>query len=114
MSVLPYLVAGLLFVAGLYGIVTSRNYVHAAVCLTVMQASTYVVLIAVGYRRNGTAPITKGGTHGKPIVDPIVQALTLTDVVVSVIVLALVLALALQAERHVGSMDPEALRELRG
>jgi multicomponent Na+:H+ antiporter subunit C len=114
MSVFPYIVAGVLFVGGLYGVVTSRNYVHAAVCLTVMQASTYVVLIAVGYVRHGTAPITKGGTQGKPLVDPVVQALTLTDVVVSVIVLALVLALALQADRHVGSMDPDALSELRG
>ena len=114
MSVFPYIVAGILFVAGLYGVVTSRNYVHAGVCLTVMQASTYVVLIATGFVRSGIAPITKGGTQGKRLVDPVVQALTLTDVVVSVIVLALVLALALEAERHAGSMDPQALRELRG
>jgi multicomponent Na+:H+ antiporter subunit C len=79
-----------------------------------MQASTYVVLIAVGFVDHGTAPITKGGTQGKPVVDPVVQALTLTDVVVSVIVLALVLALALEADRYAGSMDPEALSELRG
>lgn len=114
MSVYPYLIAGIMFVAGLYGIVTSRNYIHTAVCVTVMQSSTYVALLAVGYVRGGTAPITKGGTQGKPLVDPIVHALTMTDVVVSVIVLALLLALALQAHRHAGSVDPDRLREMHG
>lgn len=114
MSVYPYLVAAVLFLAGLYGVVTSRNYIHTAVCVTVMQASTYVALLAVGYRNNGAAPITKGGTQGKPLVDPVVHALVMTDVVVSVIVLALLLALALQAHRHAGTVDPDRLREMRG
>lgn len=114
MSVYPYLIAGVLFIAGLYGVVTSRNYIHTAVCVTVMQSSTYVALLAVGYVKNGAAPITKGGTSGKPLVDPIVHALTMTDVVVSVIMLALLLSLAMQAHRHAGSLDPEHLREMRG
>ena len=114
MSYYPYLVAGVLFVAGLYGVVTSRNYIHIAVCLTVMQSSTYVALAAVGYVHRGTAPITNGGTQGKPLVDPVVQALTLTDVVVSVILLALLLSLALQAHRYAGSVDPDTLREMHG
>ena len=32
MSYLPYLVAAWLFLVGLYGIVTSRNLVHAVTC----------------------------------------------------------------------------------
>ncbi|MFP5406887.1 MAG: ABC transporter permease subunit, partial [Gammaproteobacteria bacterium] len=48
---------------------------HLAVCLTVMQSSTYVALVAVGYIHNGQAPITKGATPGKPFVDPLVQSL---------------------------------------
>ena len=45
MSYLPFAVAGWLFFVGLYGVVTSRNYIHLTVCLTVMQSSTYVVLL---------------------------------------------------------------------
>lgn len=114
MSYYAYVVAAVLFLAGLYGVVTSHNYIHIAICLTITQASTYVVLVAVGYTKSGTAPITKGGTQGQPLVDPIVQALTLTDVVVSVIILALLLSLALQALRYTGSIDPDELRDMHG
>ncbi|MBP0458766.1 sodium:proton antiporter [Streptomyces montanisoli] len=114
MSVYPYVVAGVLFLAGLYGVVSSRNYIHAAVCLTVMQSGTYVALIALGAVSGGQAPITKGAQPGKPMADPVVQALTLTDVVVSVVALALMLALAQQSRRRGGTLDPDELARVRG
>jgi multicomponent Na+:H+ antiporter subunit C len=113
-SYLPYAVAGWLFFAGLYGIVTSRNLIHLTVCLTVMQSSTYVVLLAIGYRTGATAPIFKSNTTKTPAVDPVVQALTLTDVVVSVVIVALILALTLDVHRRAGTVDPEQIRELSG
>lgn len=114
MSFYPFVVAAVLFVAGLYGVVTSRNYVHLAVCLTVMQSSTYVTLLAVGFVRNGTAPIYKGFPRHTRGVDPVVQALTLTDVVVSVVVLALILALAIQAHKRAGTVDPDEMTQMSG
>lgn len=114
MGLYPFFVAAVLFVVGLYGVVTSRNYVHLGVCLTVMQSSTYIVLLAEGYVRSGTAPIYKGfPAHGHPV-DPIVQALTLTDVVVSVVVLGLILALAIQAHNRAGTVDPDEMAEMQG
>lgn len=114
MSDYPYFVAGVLFLAGVYGVVTSRNYIHLALCLTVTQSSTYVLLVSVGYLRHGQAPIVEGKSPGKPFVDPVVQALTLTDIVVSVVVLALVLSLAILAHRTHGTVDPDGMRELEG
>jgi multicomponent Na+:H+ antiporter subunit C len=114
MEIYPFVVAAVLFVAGLYGVATSRDYIHMAVCLSVMQASTYVALLGVGYVRGGTAPIHQDLPRGARPVDPVVQALTLTDVVVSVVVLALILALVMQAHRRAGTRDPDQLRELRG
>jgi multicomponent Na+:H+ antiporter subunit C len=73
-----------------------------------------VVLLAVGYVKHGTAPIYKDFPKGGHAVDPVVQALTLTDVVVSVVVLALMLAIAIQAHRRAGTLDPEKLREMQG
>jgi multicomponent Na+:H+ antiporter subunit C len=43
-------------------------------------------------------------------VDPVVQALTLTDVVVGTTVTALLLALAVQAHKRYGTLDPQDLR----
>ena len=114
MSYFPYAVAGWLFFAGLYGVVTSRNLIHLTVCLTVTQSSTYVVLLAIGYRTGATAPIFKSNTTKTPAVDPVVQALTLTDVVVSVVIVALILALTLDVHPRAGTVDPEEIRVMSG
>ena len=114
MSYYPFVVAALLFIAGLYGVVSSRHYVHLAVCLTVMQSATYVALLSVGYVSGGSAPIFQDIPQKSKVVDPIVQALTLTDVVVSVVVLALILALAIQAHKRAGTVDPDKMTEMKG
>jgi multicomponent Na+:H+ antiporter subunit C len=114
LSYLPYLLAVWIFLIGLFGIVISRSVIHLVVCLSVTQSSTYVLLLAVGYVKGGTAPIFKDVKPGTKAVDPVVQALTLTDIVVSVTVMGLLLALAILGKRHVGTMDPEELRPLRG
>ena len=114
MSYLPYLLAAWIFVAGVYGVVTSRNLIHLVVCLAVIQSSTYVLLLAIGYVEDGTTPIFNGIPLGKKTVDPIVQALTLTDVVVSVTVASLLLALALQAQKRTGKTDPDELAAMHG
>ncbi|MFR0357350.1 sodium:proton antiporter [Streptomyces sediminimaris] len=114
MTVYPYVVSGVLFMAGLYGVVSSRNYIHAAVSLSVMQSATYVALVAMGSVRDGQPPIGQGAQPGKPMADPIVQALTLTDVVVSVVVLALILALAQQSHRDTGTLDPDRQTSVHG
>ena len=103
-----------LLLVGLYGMVTSRHLVHLMLCLGVVQASTYVLLLAVGYRTGGEAPIFADIPVGTRVVDPVVQALTLTDVVVEATVAALLLALALQADKRFGTVDPDEMRELRG
>jgi multicomponent Na+:H+ antiporter subunit C len=111
---LPYVVAVWLFLVGIYGIVTSRHLVHMIVCLSVAQSSTYVFLLAIGYRSGATAPVFNDVPPGTPAVDPLVQALALTDIVVGATVTALLLALAIQANKRRGTLDPSGMRALRG
>jgi multicomponent Na+:H+ antiporter subunit C len=94
--------------------VTSRNLIHLALCLTVMQSSTYLLLLAIGYVKGGGPPIFKGVKLGTTSVDPVVQALTLTDIVVSVTVIALILALALDVHKQAGTIDPDEVRDMSG
>jgi multicomponent Na+:H+ antiporter subunit C len=108
-----YAVAAWLFIVGLYGIVTSRHYVHLIVCVAVLQSSTYVLLITIGHRTSATAPIFADVPIGTPAVDPIVQALMLTDVVVEAAVMALLLALAIQVQQCAGTLDPDKIHFLR-
>jgi multicomponent Na+:H+ antiporter subunit C len=88
--------------------------VHAVVCLSVAQSGTYVLLIGIGFRRHATAPVFGDVKPGVRVVDPIVQALVLTDVVVNAAVTALLLAIALQLHKRHGTVDPDELSSLRG
>ena len=78
-GVLPYFLAAWLFLVGLYGVVTSRNFVQLVMCLSVVQSSTYVLILEVGYKVRATAPIFKGIPGNARAVDPVVQSLVLTD-----------------------------------
>ncbi len=113
MSFLPYAVAAWLFLAGLYGVVSAQNLVRAIISLTVVQSSTYVLLLAVGYVSAGKAPIFADIPPGSRAVDPVVQVLVLVDIVVEATVTALLLALAVQAHKRFGSLDPHDLRALQ-
>lgn len=114
MSILPYAVAVWLLLVGLYGLVSSQNLIHMVICLSIVQSSTYVLLLAIGYRSGGAAPIFADIPTSSKAVDPIVQALTLTDVVVEATVVALLLALAVQAHKRFGTLVPAELDPLRG
>jgi multicomponent Na+:H+ antiporter subunit C len=113
-SFLPYAAAAWICIVGLYGITRSRNLIHLALCLTVTQSSTYVLLLAIGYVKGGGPPIFKGVKLGTTAVDPVVQSLVLTDVVVSVTVIALILALALDVHDNLETVDPDQISELSG
>jgi multicomponent Na+:H+ antiporter subunit C len=116
MNSFAFLVAGWLLLVGCFGMVRSRNLVHTVVCLAVSQAGTYVLLLAVGYQNGAKAPVfgAKGTSPHRPSVDPVVQAMTLTDIVVSAGVTALLLALAIQVQKTHGTVDPDELTGLRG
>jgi multicomponent Na+:H+ antiporter subunit C len=110
-TVLPYLASGWLFLVGCYGLVTSRNLVHTVACLTVTQSATYVLLLAVGFRAGATAPVFSDLPVGSRVVDPVVQALSLTDIVVSATITSLLLALTIQIYKRHGTVDPDELRD---
>lgn len=113
MSFAPYVVAVWILLVGLYGVITSRNLIHLIICLGVAQSSTYVLLLAIGYRHDAAAPVFIDIARETPAVDPVVQALTLTDVVVGGTVTALLLAIAVQMEKRLDTLDPDELDPLR-
>lgn len=116
MSVYPYLVGVYLLIIGAFGIARSRNLIHSVVCLAVAQSGTYVFLLAIGFQKNATAPVF-GSPPSKPthnVSDPLVQAMTLTDIVVSATVTALLLAIAVQISKSHRTVDPDALTALEG
>src|SRR5712664_3681288 len=114
MQVFPFLVVAWIVAVGLYGMITSRDLIHQVVCLIVVQSSTYVLLLGVGYVTGAVAPYFFDVPDHTPAVDPVVQALALTDVVVEAAVTALLLSFAIQAHKRFGTLDPHELVSLKG
>jgi multicomponent Na+:H+ antiporter subunit C len=112
-SFFPFAVAAWLFVIGLWGVVSSRDLVRTVLSLTIVQSSTYLLLLGVGYRHGGKAPIVADIPNTSRLVDPVVQVLVLTDIVIEATITALLLALVVQAHKRFGSVDPADLRPLR-
>lgn len=110
----PYYIAAWIFLCGLYGIVRSRHLVQTVISLTVLQTSTYVLLLAIGFRKGAYAPIFVNIHPGVVTVDPVVQSLMLTDVVVEATVVALLLAMVVKAFEKGGTTSPDDLRYMRG
>ncbi|BBZ14539.1 sodium:proton antiporter [Mycobacterium branderi] len=116
MSVYPYCVAGWLVLIGAWGITRSHNLIHAVVCLSVAQSGTYLLLLAIGFQRGAAPPVFAGPNPPPPsnVVDPVVQAMTLTDIVIQATVTALLLALVIQIHKRHGTVDPDELSALKG
>lgn len=113
-NIVPYAVAAWLFFCGLYGIITSKHLVHTVISLAVLQTSTYVLLLAIGFRWQGVAPVFADLSPGVVTVDPVVQALMLTDVVVEATVVALFLAMVVKVHEKAGTLSPDDLKMMRG
>src|SRR6202023_3180876 len=80
MQIFPFVVVAWILGVGLYGVGTSRPLVHQIVCLIVVQSSTYVLLLGVGYVTGAVAPYFFDVPDHTPAVDPVVQACAPTAV----------------------------------
>src|ERR1700751_592670 len=114
MQVFPFVVVAWILGVGLYGVVTSRHLVHQIICLIVVQSSTYVLLLGVGYKTGAVGPYFYDIPVHTPAVDPVVQALALTALVGGAPLPALRLPIPVQAQKLFGTLDPQELVQLKG
>ena len=111
---LPYLFAMLLLAVGLYAIVAKKNLIKVIVGVMVIEYAVNLMLVLVGYRTGGEAPIlTEAGQSTAGFVDPLPQALVLTAIVIGVAILALALSLAIRLYQHYGTLNLQKIREQR-
>ena len=85
----------ILFVFGLYGLLTNRNIIKMIISLNILEVGLFIFIISIGFDYDGIAPIlTSTGSNGLIYVDPLPQALVLTAIVIGVGTTALGLAIA--------------------
>ena len=115
---MSYSLACVLILIGFYGVVASRNVVRIVVGLIVAEHGVHLLLILIGYRSGGHAPILEPGSAVDALagraVDPLPQALVLTSIVIGLGLLALLVAICLRLYERYGTFDVTRMRRLRG
>lgn len=102
---------GLILIA-LYIIIARHNLIKKIIGLSILATGVNLLLIAVGYIKEGTAPIfSNPNLNPEGMVDPVPQALVLTAIVISVAVLAMALSLAIRLYQHYKTLD---MRKIKG
>ncbi len=111
---LPLVTVIVLLLIGLAGMVFKTNIIRILMALTIVEAGVNLLLVVVGYRARGIAPIFTNAPESKVMVLPTVQALTLTSIVIGVATTALLLSFAMIISKHYGTLDVRKIRKLKG
>lgn len=109
-----YLLCFILFLSGLYGVMTRRNLVKIAISLSIMEISTFLFLALIGYVEGGIAPIIDPADPVKVYVDPLPQAMVLTAIVIGLATTAMHMAVIIRIYRKYGTFDIREIKNLRG
>lgn len=122
MIVVNYLAAAVLFCVGLWVVLTHRNIIRIVMGLSLMESSTYLLLVSLAYRRGSTAPVLLNPPGGQRpdalargnVADPVLQNFCLTAIVIGVAITGVFLAVVVRIAQHYRSLDAGQLRALRG
>jgi multicomponent Na+:H+ antiporter subunit C len=107
----------LLTLIGLWGILTQKHIIKMIVGFAILNTGIHLIMIAVGYVKNATAPIISENVTqanaAEKIVDPIPQALVLTAIVIGLGITALMLSYALKMHQQRKSLEINHYKELK-
>lgn len=104
----------ILFLVGLYGIITRRNLIKIIISLIIMEFSVFLLLVLVGYVDGGIAPILQADGEPQVYVDPLPQAIVLTSIVIALATTAMLMAVAIRLYRKYKTFDIREIKNLRG
>ncbi|HUS91555.1 MAG TPA: cation:proton antiporter subunit C [Phycisphaerae bacterium] len=118
MGIAIYVLAFAVLVVGLYAVVAKKNVVKIIVGLLVLDYAVNLLLVLIGYRSGGQAPILEPGQTSAELaakaVDPLPQAMVLTSIVIGLGLTALMVAMGLRLYEKYGTFDTNKIRSLRG
>lgn len=113
-----YTLCLILIFVGIYSVATKRNTVKIILGVVIMECGLNLLIILLGYRRNGVVPVfNKSGDIMKFVqssVDPLSQALVLATIVIGLGVIILLVAISIRLYERFGTFDISKIRRLRG
>ena len=108
-----YLLCFVLFLVGIYGVVTKRDLVKIILSIAIMGYSANLFLILFAYKKSALYPILVKGVENT-MVDPLPQALVLTSIVIELGTTALLVSLAAKLFQKYRTFDITKIRRLFG
>lgn len=109
-----YILCFILFLVGLYGVLTKRDMVKIILSLGIMGYAANLFLVLVGYKNDSIYPILSEGKEVVSMVDPLPQALVLTSIVIELGTTAMIVALAIKIFGKYKTFDITKIRRLQG
>ncbi|MBD3426705.1 MAG: cation:proton antiporter [Candidatus Omnitrophica bacterium] len=105
-----------LMLMGLYVLITNRNLIKKVIGFAIMEHGLNLLLIMIGYRKGGEAPVVSPGmsVSAIPFVDPLPQAVVLTSIVIGLGITALMVGMCIRIYQRYGTFDIAEIRRLRG
>ena len=104
----------ILFLIGLYSIVTKRNLIKIAIGFALIEYAINLLFALIGFRKNALAPIITSVDAPRNFVDPIPQALVLTAIVIALGTTALMLVIIMRIYEKYKTFDIAEIKKLKG
>ena len=98
----------ILFLIGLYGIITNKNLVKIIMSMAICSNGIVLFFISIGYIKNAFPPIIDT-TASITVVDPVPQALMLTMIVINLCDTAIALAITVWIYKKFGTVNIEEI-----
>jgi len=118
MEIAIYVLAFLFLLIGVYALIAKKNVIRIIIGIGILEYGVNLLLVLVGYRKGGMAPILANGQSSANLavraVDPLPQAMVLTSIVIGLSITALAVALAIRLYDKYGTFDMNDIRDLRG
>ncbi len=109
-----YVASIALILIGMYAVLVKKNLIKIVIGLTIIDSGVNLLLIAIGYVKDGTAPIfSNSSLTPNQMVDPVPQALVLTAIVIGLGVTAVALALVIRLYDHHKTLNINKIRKLK-
>ena len=113
-----YALCLVLIAIGLYGVVVKKNVVKIVISLAIIGYGINVLLVLIGYRSGGCAPILQTGMTAATLaansVDPLPQVLVLSAIMINLGMLILLVAICIRLYERYGTFDITEMRRLKG
>ncbi len=113
-----YALCLVLIAIGLYGAMVKKNVVKIVISLAIVGYGINMLLVLVGYRSGGCAPILQQGmtaaTLAAQAVDPLPQALVMSAIMINLGMLILLVAICIRLYERYGTFDVTEMRRLKG